>query len=573
MSRLGLSLLFTFISLFIIAQGKGKLYKQYQTGKEFIEQKKFDLAQAQFELLTIPSKNNIYEEHAYYFMAHCAYQQNDMMEARQILSTAVEKFPNWENKEEYYYLYADVLFNTQEYTEAVTNLNQIQQADLSPMRNNLEGHYASQLDLATLRFLQKENPQDKMLAQVLVDKIAFASEDWQDLVLMDELILSLDLNRPQNQKLLGKLNTKESYRVAVIFPFNLSGMQSEESYLEGLKNSKTSSINKIAVEMYQGMRLALKDLDSLNQANLELLTFDIQKNDIEKLKNYMNNGEFDNVDLIVGPFYDEQFELIANFAERQKINVVNPISDNPENIYNDFTFLSQPTMSTVAQKTASILKENTEGNKVIIFYDNLANNKSFALKQQEVITATDCEVLEMVQVGAGNVEKIEQILTTHQNEDLAYVLVSSTSQLIAQEVLKVFKEKDLQKTPILTWESWLKFNDIDDALFLEQDVYFIALDHLMGSSEYIRIEKEYNDFARTKPNKYAFIGYDLLTFFGKMLEEYGVRNSFKEFFQNIPPTRGKIIPAFDFQNGNDNQFIPILRYQNGDIKLVYEVKE
>lgn len=572
MSRFGLSLLFTLISLLVFAQGKGKLYKQYLAGKEFIEQRQFDLAKSQFDLLMIPSKNNIYEAHAYYFAAYCAYQQNDMMEARQILSQAVGTFPNWEHQENYYYLYADVLFNTQEYTEAVSQINLIQQSDLVPLSNNLEGHYASQLDLMTLKWLQQENPQDKMLAQVLVDKIAYESDDWQDLVLMDDLILSLDLVRPQNQKLLGKLNTKETYQVAVIFPFNLSGLRTGDSYLEGLESSSTSSVNQIAVEMYQGMRIALKDLDSLNQANLEILTFDIQKNDTEKLKNYMNSGEFDNVDLIIGPFYDAQFELVANFGERQKINVINPISDDIKNIYNDFTYLFQPTMPTIAENIVSLLEERVEGQKVIIFYDNLADNQALANEQQKILELLGYEVLEFKQVGVGNVEAIEQILGNHQNKELAYVLVSSTSQLIAQEVLKVFKEKGLQDTPIVTWESWLKFNEIDDELFLEQDVYFIALDHMVGSSEYIRIEKAYKDLARTKPNKYAFIGYDLLVFFGKMLNEYGVKNSFKTFLMNQEPQKGAIIPAFDFRMGNDNQFIPVLQYQNGDLKLVNEIK-
>ncbi len=67
------------------------------------------------------------------------------------------------------------------------------------------------------------------------------------------------------------------------------------------------------IEFYEGFLMAI---DSIRRQGLsvELLQYEI-KRDSSKIKQYLNDKNLQDADLIIGPFYDNIFDMVAAWAK------------------------------------------------------------------------------------------------------------------------------------------------------------------------------------------------------------------------------------------------------------------
>ena len=68
------------------------------------------------------------------------------------------------------------------------------------------------------------------------------------------------------------------------------------------------------------------------------------------------------------------------------------------------------------------------------------------------------------------------------------------------------------------------------------------------------------------PSKYAYNGYELISFFGKMLNENGVY--FQIAFKDLGFVGGEIYEGFNYSTGNDNKHTPLVKFVESELKVV-----
>lgn len=543
------------------AQSKKQMYATYQAGKKLLMDQKYSEAMTEFKRLMVPLKNNVYEEFSYYYYGLAALKSQKTEESKQTFNKLIERFPEWINKEEVFYAFGDIFFREKDYDNALKYLNRIKTEKMQQDIANMKGHYLVSIDLPTLKKIQQANATDKTIAQLLVNKIATSSEDLKELEMMEALVESMQLERPKSQKITGKIYTKKQYNVAVIFPFNL----------EVLKTRQRNRLSRLSASLYQGMRLAKKELDTTG-IKLNLIAFDVLRNGGDTLNLIMNEGDLTNVDLIVGPLFDKQFAQVAEFAAKNKINIINPISNKSSLVKNDFIMMYEPSFETQGRKSAEFAVKDLSSKKAMIFYGRSKKNRVIAENHKKTIEDNGGEVVQYQQLKASNITQLKEMLQKANPEEIGHIFVSSTSQLVASKMLSTLSMLKI-KAPIIALDSWLKFQKMDTLQYERQNVHIIDPEFVSQSSiKKTKFYEVYKGISKVKPNEYACVGYDLLHYYAEYLQHHGVKTSFKNLAQKKIARKGRIVNGFDFRGASDNQFVPIVKFDKGVLKQVNSLK-
>ena len=543
-------------------QSKKQMYATYQEGKKMLVDQKYTEAMTRFKTLMVPLKNNVYEEFAYYYYGLAALKSKQTEESKQAFTRLIEKFPDWVKKEEVYYAFGDIFFREKDYKSALKYLNWIKAEGMQNDIANMKGFYLVSVDLAELKKIQGNNPNDKVIGQLLVNKIAANSEDLKELDMMEALIESLKLERPTNQKVKGKIFTKKEYNIAVILPFNL----------EVLKSRERNRLSRISASLYQGMRLAKQELDSTG-IKLNLIAFDVLRKGDDTLNLIMKEGNMTNIDLIVGPLFDKQFQKVAEFANQNKINIINPISNKSALVKNDFIMMYEPSLETQGRKSAEFAVTQLSSKKAMVFYGRSTKNKTIAENHKQAVEANGGEVAQFQQLSTSNITGLKQMLKKANPAEIGHIFISSSSQLVASQMLKVLNELSI-KAPVIALDSWLKFQKMDTVQYERQNVHIIDPEFISESVlKTTKFYQAYKNTTKVAPNNYACAGYDLMHYFGRLLKQHGVKTSLKNIVQKKQPKKGQLINGFDFRGASDNQFVPIVKFNKGILTQVNSFKE
>ena len=135
----------------------------------------------------------------------------------------------------------------------------------------------------------------------------------------------------------------ETYNVALLLPLLIdqnqtlvmidSAKASKDGYKKRQGNNDIITRTTNIVEFYQGALIAL---DSLKKAGMfvKITIYDIDK-DLVKLDHVLAKLEMAKMDLIIGPFYAEAVEKASQFALKNKIKLISPVSANSNSLKNN----------------------------------------------------------------------------------------------------------------------------------------------------------------------------------------------------------------------------------------------
>jgi len=554
-------ILFLF-SASLFAQNK-KMQAQYQKGKDFITAKQYNEAVMAFDGLLKSQKGNIYAEYAHYYTALSLFHLRKYKEAERVLERLSEKHPQWDKMPEALYLQANIAFERKEDNIALSYVEKIK-PPLAKDAQDMKAFYLGKRDLPTLKNLQVVYPKDKTIAQILVDKLAAEGSTLQDLELLEDLVVKYNLEKPQKIRLQRvekkiKRSKSDTLNVAVFLPINFKNYKDAQ---------KRSTATNLAIEFYQGMRIAKRQLDT-SKVLVNLLVYDIYQNP-DTLELMYKQNEFAKVDLFVGPFYDEDFAKALEIAEKKDIPIINPFLTNPKFLESKNAFFLQPSIETQGKQAAAFAQKNF-GKNVIVFHSELPDDLKLMHAHRAEVERLGGKILVQHKLSVTTIPQIEEILANPEYKDVNYVFVASPSQAAAEKIMEQMKEK-LPNVPILTTLAWRKFAEIKPADLEKQQVHFIDPDYTKLGGDRDKFRVEYNLKVRhvemysnmVAPPLAAHKGYDLTLSFIKTLYQ-NKENFYKKIPNNedfIRTYRGYIFTDKE----RDNQYIPILKYS--DKKLI-----
>jgi hypothetical protein len=549
--------------------------ERYNTGKDLIKKGKYLPAMEALKPLLSEGKDNPYVKHAHYLYALAALKADKTDDAASIVRQLILKYTTWEQRDEARYLNANIFFEQGKFKDAIDILNSLPK-EFDKDSEQMKAYYLGKADnMESLKWLQQSFPDDKQIAQVLATKLQFKSENDKDKMLLKYLVqeFKIELKKAGN----GKSQKKGQYNVAVLFPFMLNRLQTDN----------VSRPNQFILDMYQGIKLAV---DSLNRsgARINLYAYDTEK-EPEKFQELLARPELKDLDLIIGPVYPAHIPLVTAFADKNGIQVVLPFASDPADINSNLTFLFQPGSLNMARQLSKVVttvyspgsrpdseKRKINNNAVLIIYGKEEKDSllAYAYKkslEEEIASSpgsgNDLVIKSVQKITRENVGKVKNTLTDSTSmRKVNHIAVFTNDQVVAANIISATEILGFD-VPLFTTSDWLDFNLITIDQFERRNVHFIQPDYLdLEKPAVVKFRKDYLSVTHLYPTTFAYQGFDLMLVFGKMLQQNGT--GFGETLVASGFIPGATLAGFNYSAGKSNSYIPVVRFTNGKLENV-----
>ena len=515
--------------------------------------------------LTLRRYNNSLVPFAHYYSALASQKLNRVAESRQMLQQLRERFPDWKKMDEVNYLLADLTFREKQFGQALDYLQDIPEGLMKRDVELLKKNYIAPLqDLNYLKNLNRQYPSDRVVALALVDLIQRNSTDKADLALSDELTnrFGVTLNKssaaqassitPIRQ---GLMFQKGYYNVSVLLPFKLE---------EFAPNQRVRA-NQFAFDMYEGMKLAKTKLQQ-EGIIVNLFAYDLG-NEAVKMVEYTNSSNFIQSDLIVGPMYVEPAKVAADFAETNKIYLLQPTAVTTELLNNHAnTFLLQPTLE---RQTAQVLTfaqalPSAMGKKVAIYYGSSRRDSTTAAWYRTKATAAGLQIVDFRKTR----EKLDSTASIADWNKPAHVALFSSNDNDGNKVLAMLNKRRVN-APFLATATAFDFTKSTNALLSGREIYLMDNEFIDNTKPQVRdFQIQYMAKRNTVPSVYAMQGYDIVLFFGRMIHKH--KSQLRAGLDSRVYEDDYLLTGFNYQKSNDNQAVSILKVE--DLRLT-QIKE
>lgn len=378
------------------------------------------------------------------------------------------------------------------------------------------------------------------------------------LVLQQKTVMSASERVALSQVLNSGVNSAlkdDVFDLVVILPFT-SGQSQSISSLPS---------NDFMVELYQGIQLTVEQLRAQGK-DINLNTFD-SKRDLNRLNNLLKDPAVMAADLIIGPIYPDESELVSAFAEAQKIPFVHPLSNLGERFeQTEYSYLFRPSVASLSKGIVSGLKSQNWGKSVAIGFSGSARDERLAQLLQEELTKEGFVISKSQRVDAKNAASFLQGLGVRRgnNPDVSQVILLTDDPAIAQPVFALM-ESISTSVPLLVMDSWLGFNFANFEMLEFPNFYFISNNTPKFESEEMNSFKSaYYDKFLNYPSFNVILGAELINWISSnalFVNDFDIRFSLDQ--KNYQP--GKLTWGFNFQNSNNNTYSPVFKLESGEL--------
>jgi len=182
-----------------------------------------------------------------------------------------------------------------------------------------------------------------------------------------DVVPDLNYNPPKVNVDCQKYNyslTNETFKIVLLLPLQGDAVTLEDEDAASV-NSNFEPQPKPFLEYYEGFLLAV---DSMRKTglNISLKIVDLKKDSARTLE-IINKGELNDIDLIVGPVYENNFGLVSDFALKKGINIIYPInSQNTEVPKNSRVFLINSSLYSQMSQATKYMAAFNDVNYVVI---------------------------------------------------------------------------------------------------------------------------------------------------------------------------------------------------------------
>lgn len=519
-------------------------------GKQLLLENQNMLSLDVFDLV-LNNPSSKYISNALYFRALAEFRNRNFKSSDSLLRVLKAKYPKWQQEADY--VRALNSFEMQQYRQGLFLLTQCTDSLLKAHSVAAKHFYLGEIkEPDTLRNLYQLYPNDTAIAVLLADKISHA-EDVESKMLFDKLVVNYGIEKYRDWINKDRSSLiKNNYNVALLFPFSDGENLTFESITRDFAFMR---------DFYQGMSIAQEDLQKKG-TKLNYFLYNTEKN-VNTINGLLLLPEMRSMDLIVGPVYNNGVESVKEFANLFGIAAINPLSQSRNFVTGSpYTFSVEPSLETISKKLADFVLTNKATKNAVILYDNNVKDSLLAAAHYKSVIDSGGKVIVFREISGKSAVTITNILNRTNWKDVGHIYVSYSDNRQSSAILAALEFFDT-KVPTIVPGEWLA--NLPKIERLEaRNIHFITPSFVNSLSE------EASNFAgkylrnyHVPPSVYAYKGYDMMLFFGKLLAQYG--NKFHKEIHRVGVQKSGIMPGYDYRFSHDNQFVPIYKFQKGEM--------
>lgn len=318
-------------------------------------------------------------------------------------------------------------------------------------------------------------------------------------------------------------NKDAEYNIALLVPMQLEMVDSiSVSDPSGLKAAH-QSVSFDFIEFYEGALIAADSMASRGM-NVKVHVFDVDFGDeVKKTRHLLNNREMTEMDLIIGPFFAESFNLVAEFAKTHHIAVVNPLSRRAELVKdNEFIVKMQPSGWAQYNALAQYIKSAHSDDNIVIVKRNQEENKGLVQTIKSILSndsAKSIQVKDVTYSSSGN--GINKILSPSKTN---FLVIATSDKAVLPAILRDLAAKTSEyKIEIVGLPDWEEM-ELDYNYLIKLNTHFFKawyVDYSQPPVKHFLKTFRGRYIAEPEVDKYAYLGYDATLYFLSALYSYG----------------------------------------------------
>ncbi|MDQ1297003.1 MAG: hypothetical protein QG611_982 [Bacteroidota bacterium] len=389
-----------------------------------------------------------------------------------------------------------------------------------------------------------------------------------------------------------------SFDVAVMLPFYLreNAIRTDIDSSKVVKGKKTYKLVSRSedwiyprsigfIEMYQGMLIAADTLGKLG-LNINFHAFDI-KNDTVELTKLIRNGTLAGMDLIIGPVYSSNLEIITEYAGDLGIPVVSPVPllNNSALTNNPVLFIANASLEVAQNRLARKLGEYYDKNIVFIHADSAGLDPDVKrFKEKILVELSNRLPYEEIKFkefmffsrSAYDNDSINRLgHTLSSGTDNIIVIASEDAPVISESLMSIFALSRKYNINVFGYPVMRGLVNLDPKYFFDLDLLIYSpywIDY--SKRDVIHFNTVYRKKFLTEPGEmsYAWIGYDIAYYFLTGMAIHGY-----EFIKHPEIHNPDLLHTeFEFQrksmyDGFENQKLYPVRFtRDYEVKLASE---
>ena len=356
---------------------------------------------------------------------------------------------------------------------------------------------------------------------------------------------------------LGAQPSEERKTVLFLIPFYTHEYQG--SVVSSVQSSQDiQAVNSfLLMGFWAGAQIALDEFQEQNVA-LNVVVKDVTDNEAD-LRVIMENKELmEDVDLIIGPFFNKTFQIAAEYAKQYQIPIVNPFTNRTDILTNnDYVYKVIPSQDSKSA-TLSYMAESFPHSNIILCMDS-------SVKNSEQITYTQYFKNHGIsyQKVTNQAELMKKITPNSKNIVVVFSNHAAKMLMLSRDLLY---NSTLEDIILVVPEMWLSSHTYDVEYYSKLNIHFFSNFFVDKQDQQTQLfVQRYQDKFSSIPTieNFAFQGYDITRFFVEMIRNGGDMDRVKESPICIPMSFDKTQDG-GYENVNihflevkDDEIIPV----------------
>lgn len=352
------------------------------------------------------------------------------------------------------------------------------------------------------------------------------------------------------------------YRVALMIPFYLEKAQ-YPGWSQKVDMTKIyEHLNFRFIQFYHGFMMAA---DSLKKTGLdvEIHVYDIDQQSSKVLK-ALRDPALKKADLIVGPFFKNSFDQVAEFAKQHKIPIINPLSSRSDILEsNPFVYKTLPSLDSQPEAIAKLVRRDFPNHNVIIYTANKYQGAALVSRLKNALETSLSLNSRPVYVVDYATDSVMAFMYNAVFQQPNLIIIYAEDEVVPAALLsKLSALRNDYPMTIIGLPEWEKFSNLESVYMVVLNAHILTSAYVDTDNEIVRnFIMDYRARYYDEPMNYAFMGFDTGIFFLQALMIYG-----KDFGQCLDDLRIPLIQNdFDFSRpkldgGFENTFWQILKY-------------
>ncbi|MNS08080.1 membrane-bound lytic murein transglycosylase D [compost metagenome] len=298
-----------------------------------------------------------------------------------------------------------------------------------------------------------------------------------------------------------KSNTNGRKKLVLLLPFNMSKIQDDTVNSTATRLKKDKFLN-MTLDFYSG---ALMAIDSAKQLGL---TVDVSVFDSQETKNASNiasliqENKLENVDAVVGPFYQANVEKTAQLLTADQVPVISPLS---KDVGISFPNLYQtiPTAETIRSAMFDFMRSK-DGNIIAVIDKKKESIRKYIQENQK-----DVRFAALAENGGLSVESLKSLFV--KNKTNYVVMETGNTWMIQSTMAAMLASMPMYTVQLVILESneTLDTDEIDFQGLTKLKLTYPSITRENESPEAKIFEKEYRKKNKVFPSAFATRGFDV----------------------------------------------------------------